>query len=87
MIHPDDAGFTYSSEAEIDRAAAMEGGAFHPEYAWILSDRDVWYANPWYSGPPVPHPEDYDPDDTGSKPPPQTDGGYDPLDTDDEKPF
>ncbi len=27
---------------------------------WILSDRDVWYANPAYTGPPVPHP-DHDP--------------------------
>jgi hypothetical protein len=25
---------------------------------WLLDDRDVWVANPFYSGPPVPHPED-----------------------------
>tara|TARA_R110002020_G_scaffold251449_1_gene465326 strand:- start:206 stop:508 length:303 start_codon:yes stop_codon:yes gene_type:complete len=25
---------------------------------WVLSDRDAWYANPAYTGPPHPHPED-----------------------------
>jgi hypothetical protein len=24
---------------------------------WILSDRDVWYRNPYYKGPAQPHPE------------------------------
>jgi hypothetical protein len=33
-------------------------GADRPGEAWILSDRDVWYANPFYRGPAVPHPED-----------------------------
>lgn len=27
--------------------------------AWILSPFDTWHRNPLYSGPPVPHPEDY----------------------------
>jgi hypothetical protein len=35
----------------------------HPDDAWILSDRDVWYAICHYVGPPVPHPEDRDHDD------------------------
>jgi hypothetical protein len=29
-----------------------------PEQPWILSDRDVWYANPFYQGPKARHPED-----------------------------
>jgi hypothetical protein len=43
--------------AEADLEYATNVGADHPERAWILSDRDVWYANPAYAGPPVPHPE------------------------------
>jgi hypothetical protein len=58
MIHPDDYGLTYSSEAEWDSAAALELGAKSPQRAWVLTDRDVWYANPFYKGPPVRHPED-----------------------------
>jgi len=65
MIHPDDEGFTYSSEAEWDSAAALELGADNPQRAWVLTDRDVWYANPFYKGPPVRHPEDDDEGDGG----------------------
>lgn len=54
----DDRDFHYASDGEWDRAAASEIGAEHPERAWVLTDRDVWYANPYYSGPPVRHPED-----------------------------
>lgn len=50
--------FHYSSDAEWDYAGARQIGSFHPERAWISSDRDVWYANPFYTGLPVPHPED-----------------------------
>lgn len=50
--------FHYSTDAEWDVAGARERGAEHPERAWILSDRDVWYANPYYTGPKVRHPED-----------------------------
>ena len=56
-MHPDDRDFHYSSDAEWDRAEARELGALHPERAWILTDRDVWHPNPFYKGPPVPHPE------------------------------
>ena len=41
-----------------DREYATELGAERPECAWIWSDRDVCYANPYYKGPPVPYPED-----------------------------
>jgi hypothetical protein len=43
--------------AEADAEWARNVGADRPQSAWILSDRDVWYPNPAYSGPPVPHPE------------------------------
>jgi hypothetical protein len=54
-----------SSAAQWDRFDA-ELGAFNRNdttRAWILSDRDVWYNNPLYSGPAVPHPEDDYPSD------------------------
>lgn len=49
--------------AEADAEYAANAGANRPDVAWILSDRDVWYRNPAYVGPPVPHPEDYRDDD------------------------
>ena len=61
MDHDED--FYYASDADWDREAARELGAAHPERAWILTDRDVWHANPFYKGPAVPHPEDYLPND------------------------
>lgn len=42
-----------------DREYAENVGRERPECAWILSDRDVWYRNPFYKGPPMPHPEDW----------------------------
>jgi hypothetical protein len=61
MTHPDDkraeeSGF--QSMAEADRSNAGYAGSLYPERPWVLSDRDVWYRNPFYKGPPVPHPED-----------------------------
>ena len=43
--------------AEADAHSVLWEGAEHPEKAWLLSDRDVWYANPYYRGPSVRHPE------------------------------
>ena len=51
--------FNYSTDAEIDQASANAEGAKNEDQPWILSNRDVWYANPYYTGPEVPHPEDY----------------------------
>ena len=60
MIHPDD-DTHLATEAEADLEYATNVGRERRDVAWILSDRDVWYRNPFYSGPPVPHPEsDYD---------------------------
>ena len=51
--------------AEADREFAHNVGREQPGVAWILSDRDVFYKNPFYQGPPVPHPND---DDWGDEP-------------------
>ena len=32
-------------------------GEENKDHAWLLHDRDVWIANPHYTGPEVPHPE------------------------------
>jgi hypothetical protein len=47
-----------SIEGAADREYAFEAGRDRRDVAWILSDRDVWYRNPFYRGPPQPHPED-----------------------------
>ena len=48
----------WATPGEADAEYARNVGAMQPERAWILSDRDVWYPNPAYQGPPVRHPED-----------------------------
>jgi hypothetical protein len=47
-----------SIEGAADREYAFEVGRERRDSAWILSDRDVWYRNPFYRGPPQPHPDD-----------------------------
>lgn len=47
-----------SFEALADAEYAREKGRENRDCAWILSNRDVWYKNPWYIGPARPHPED-----------------------------
>jgi len=66
MRHQED-DFHYSTDAEIDRFDAVLRAELNEgmtEHAWILSDRDCWYPNPFYSGPPQRHPEDYDYEDS-----------------------
>lgn len=46
------------SIAEAERGIVLHLGARKPQQCWILSDRDVWYRNPYYVGPVEPHPED-----------------------------
>lgn len=49
----------FSSESEADRAYAAAVGAEHPDREWVLSDRDVWYRNPYFTGTRTEgHPED-----------------------------
>jgi len=47
-----------SFESLADRDYALEAGRVRTDCAWVLSDRDVWYPNPFYVGLRVPHPED-----------------------------
>ena len=47
-----------SFEALADAEYAHNFGMDHDDRPWILSDRDVWYRNPFYTGPVAPHPED-----------------------------
>jgi hypothetical protein len=58
----DDDEFEYTSMAEWDRDDAYDRGSRRPDQCWILSDRDVWHRNPYYTGPVTPHPEAYDND-------------------------
>ncbi len=55
--HPDDPPDHMATQAEADREFVQNVAYERREQAWILSDRDVWYANPAYRGPRVPHPE------------------------------
>lgn len=45
---------------EACKEYARNYGMDHPNSAWILTDFDTWEPNPFYSGPPVQHPEDND---------------------------
>lgn len=52
-----------ATDAEAEAEYARNVGYERQDRAWILSDRDVWYPNPFYAGPAVRHPEDSDFDD------------------------
>lgn len=55
----EDRDFHYSSDAELDREDACERGSHSPDQEWVLSDRDVWHKNPYFTGTPSGrHPED-----------------------------
>lgn len=47
-----------ATPADAIRQWANVVGAEYPDRAWILSDYDVWVENPFYKGPPQPHPEE-----------------------------
>lgn len=51
--------FYPATAGEVDRFDTFLGAANRgdTEHQWLLSDRDVWYRNPFYSGPDQPHPE------------------------------
>lgn len=62
-----------SHEQMADREQARNWGYSQQDKAWILTDRDVWHKNPFYCGPPVPHPEcDDDCNNLDTKPWPAT---------------
>lgn len=47
-----------ATPGEACREYVHNVGSERPDQAWILTDYDTWEPNPYYSGPPVPHPED-----------------------------
>jgi len=53
---PPSYGGTPTQEAHAEMTLLF--GAEKPTHAWILTDFDVWEPNPFYCGPPQPHPED-----------------------------
>ena len=46
-----------ATETDACREYARNVGREDQERAWILTHYDTWERNPFYSGPPVPHPE------------------------------
>ena len=59
--------FHHSTPSEWDREEARWIGMEKPDQAWILTGNDVWHQNPFYHGPPVPHPEDDEDDFIGPR--------------------
>ena len=68
--------YQYDSATAIDRDEAMQVGRFRRDRYWVLSDRDVWHQNPYYTGEPAgeildllpqPHPESWDYDEDGNR--------------------
>jgi len=49
---------TLATMSDAVREYARNVGMDNPDKAWILSPYDSWERNPYYSGEPVPHPED-----------------------------
>src|SRR4051812_7124568 len=49
-----------ATPAEAVAEFACNAGGEYPDRAWLLHDFDVWVKNPFYVGPPVPHPESDD---------------------------
>lgn len=52
----DDLGY-YNPIVESEHEYIYHVGSHNEDQCWILSDRDVWYRNPFYTGPEVEHPE------------------------------
>ena len=44
---------------EAIREWARNVGHERQDQAWLLSDYDTWERNPFYRGPPQPHPEEW----------------------------
>jgi hypothetical protein len=51
--------FTHATAAEVDHFDTILGAANRNDTTsdWLLSDRDVWYPNPYFVGVRGPHPE------------------------------
>jgi hypothetical protein len=51
-----------ATEADAVREYVHNVGGHDPDRCWILSQYDTWERNPFYRGPPQPHPEDWEED-------------------------
>lgn len=51
-----DENYTPTNDDLLRQFAGVHGEE-RQDQAWLLSDYDVWVANPYYKGPPEPHPE------------------------------
>ena len=49
---------TLATVADSVREYARNVGHDRTDCAWVLSPFDTWERNPFYAGPPQPHPED-----------------------------
>ncbi len=51
--------FYPANAGEVDHFDTVLGAVNRgdTENQWLLSNRDVWYRNPYYTGPDQPHPE------------------------------
>jgi len=47
-----------ATPGEAAKEYAHNVGMDHPDRPWILTNWDSWERNPFYNGPPHPHPED-----------------------------
>lgn len=50
---------TLATMSDAVREYAANVGFDRPDVAWILSPYDTWERNPYYSGPPACHPDDF----------------------------
>lgn len=60
MFDPEEEFGPLASPAEAVAEFGRNAGMDNPDRAWLLHDWDVWVRNPFYVGPPVPHPESDD---------------------------
>ena len=49
--------FNYATDSDWDQADALQSGSEREDQCWVLTDRDVWHRNPFFTGTPTPHPE------------------------------
>ena len=51
--------YSYMRE-EVILAASYKDEEWHKNHPWLLAAGEFWVANPFYTGEPVPHPEEHD---------------------------
>jgi hypothetical protein len=61
--YEDDRNDRLATPSEAISEYAANAGRMFPDRAWLLTDWDVWVANPFYQGPKVRHPEEDDYED------------------------